>query len=87
MADPEMTNPQKGTEPDYQIDRPKPKMTRQQRLGMGALLAGASLAALWTVWPSGHAERLRQRGRPRLKSEGHEASDEEYIATVLFRPR
>ena len=52
MADPEMTDPQKGTEPDYNIERPKPKMTRQHKLGMGALLAGASLAALWTVWPS-----------------------------------
>jgi type IV secretion system protein VirB10 len=52
MADPEMTDPQKGAEPDYKIERPKPKMTRQQKLGMGALLAGASLAALWTVWPS-----------------------------------
>ncbi len=48
MADSEMTDPQKGTEPDYKIERPKPKMTRQQKLGMGALLAGASLAALWT---------------------------------------
>lgn len=55
MADPEMTDPQKGTEPDYKVERPKPKMTRQQRLGMGALLAGASLAALWTVWPSSRA--------------------------------
>jgi type IV secretion system protein VirB10 len=52
MADPEMTDPQKGAEPEYKVERPKPKMTRQQRLGMGALLAGASLAALWTVWPS-----------------------------------
>lgn len=55
MAQPEMTDPQKGTEPDYKVERPKPKMTRQQRLGMGALLAGASLAALWTVWPSSRA--------------------------------
>jgi hypothetical protein len=55
MADPEMTDPQKGAEPDYKVERPKPKMTRQQRLGMGALLAGASLAALWTVWPSSRA--------------------------------
>jgi type IV secretion system protein VirB10 len=52
MADPEMTDPKTGTEPDYKVERPKPKMTRQQRLGMGALVAGASLAALWTVWPS-----------------------------------
>ena len=52
MAQPEMTDPQKGAEQDYKIERPKAKMTRQQRLGMGALLAGASLAALWTVWPS-----------------------------------
>jgi hypothetical protein len=43
MADPEMTDPQKGAEPEYKVERPKPKMTRQQRLGMGALLAGASL--------------------------------------------
>lgn len=55
MADPEMTDPQKSAETDYKIERPKPKMTRQQRLGMGALLAGASLAALWTVWPSSRA--------------------------------
>ncbi|MDZ4066528.1 MAG: TrbI/VirB10 family protein [Tabrizicola sp.] len=52
MADPEMTDPHKGPEPEYKVERPKPKMTRQQKLGMGALLAGASLAALWTVWPS-----------------------------------
>ncbi|MGA0542634.1 hypothetical protein [Neotabrizicola sp. VNH66] len=55
MADPEMTDPQKGREPEYKVERPKPKMTRQQKLGMGALLAGASLAALWTVWPSSRA--------------------------------
>ena len=55
MADPEMTDPQKGAETDYKIERLKPKMTRQQQLGMGALLAGASLAALWTVWPSSRA--------------------------------
>ena len=55
MAQPEMTDPQKGAEQDYKIERPKPKMTRQQRLGMGALVAGASLAALWTVWPSSRA--------------------------------
>jgi hypothetical protein len=55
MAQPEMTDPQKGAEPDYKVERPKPKMTRQQRLGMGALLVGASLAALWTVWPSSRA--------------------------------
>ena len=59
MADPEMTDPQKGTEPDYKVERPTPKMTRQQKLGMGALLAGASLAALWTVWPSSRAMRAR----------------------------
>ena len=40
MADPEMTDPQKGREPEYKVERPKPKMTRQQKLGMGALLAG-----------------------------------------------
>jgi type IV secretion system protein VirB10 len=55
MAQLEMTDPQKGAEPDYKVERPKPRMTRQQRLGMGALLAGASLAALWTVWPSSRA--------------------------------
>ena len=55
MADSEMIEPQKGAETDYKIERPKPKMTRQQRLGMGALLAAASLAALWTVWPSSRA--------------------------------
>ena len=30
MADPEMTNPQMGVEPDYKVERPKPRMTRQQ---------------------------------------------------------
>lgn len=45
-----MTNPQEGAEPDYKVARPKPTMTRKQKLGMGALLAAASLAALWTVW-------------------------------------
>ena len=55
MADPKMTDPQKGAETDYKIERPKPKMTRQQKLGMGVLLAGASLAALWTIWPSSSA--------------------------------
>jgi type IV secretion system protein VirB10 len=39
-------------EPEYKIERPKPKLTRQQRIGMGALLAGASIAALWTLWPA-----------------------------------
>ena len=42
-------------EPDYKVERPKPKMTKPQRLGMGALLAGASIAALWTIWPGGKA--------------------------------
>jgi type IV secretion system protein VirB10 len=50
-----MADPQKGAESDYKVERPKPKMTRQQKLGMGALMAGASLAALWTVWPSSRA--------------------------------
>jgi type IV secretion system protein VirB10 len=39
-------------EPEYKIERPKPKLTKQQRIGMGALLAGASIAALWTIWPA-----------------------------------
>ena len=39
-------------EPEYKIERPKPRLTKQQRIGMGALLAGASIAALWTVWPT-----------------------------------
>lgn len=39
-------------EPEYKIERPKPKLTKQQRIGMGALLAGASIAALWTLWPA-----------------------------------
>jgi type IV secretion system protein VirB10 len=45
----------RSTETEYRVERPKPKMTRQKRIGMGALLAGASLAALWTVWPSSRA--------------------------------
>lgn len=40
------------SESEYRVERPKPKMTRQQRLGLGALLTSASLLALWTVWPS-----------------------------------
>jgi type IV secretion system protein VirB10 len=39
-------------EPEYKVERPKPKLTKQQRIGMGALLAVASIAALWTVWPA-----------------------------------
>jgi type IV secretion system protein VirB10 len=39
-------------EPEYKIERPKPKLTKQQRIGMGALLAGASMAAIWTLWPA-----------------------------------
>jgi hypothetical protein len=42
-------------EPAYKVERPKPRMTRKRKLGMGALLAGASLAALWTVLPTGRA--------------------------------
>ncbi|MEO8243556.1 MAG: TrbI/VirB10 family protein [bacterium] len=39
-------------DPDYKVVRPKPKMTSRQKLGMGALLAGACVAALWTLWPA-----------------------------------
>ena len=42
-------------EADYKVERPKPKMTKAQRLGMGGLLAGASIAALWTIWPGSNA--------------------------------
>lgn len=53
----ETPNPETSTvpEPEYKVERPKPKMARRQKLGMGALLAGASIAALWTVWPAGKA--------------------------------
>jgi type IV secretion system protein VirB10 len=55
MASPETTESSTTSESEYKVERPKPKLTRQQRLGMGALLAGASLAALWTVWPTSRA--------------------------------
>jgi type IV secretion system protein VirB10 len=42
-------------ETDYKVDRPKSKMAKAQKLGMGALLAGASIAALWTIWPGSNA--------------------------------
>lgn len=52
-----MTNPQKtdapaNAETEYKVERPKPKMTKPQKIGMGALLAGASIAAIWTIWPA-----------------------------------
>ena len=40
---------------EYKVERPKPKMTKAQKLGMGGLLAGASIAALWTIWPGSNA--------------------------------
>ena len=40
-------------ETEYNVERPKrKKLTKPQKLGMGALLAGASVATLWTVWPA-----------------------------------
>lgn len=39
-------------EPEYRIERPKPKLTRQRKIGLGVLLAGAGIAAIWTVWPA-----------------------------------
>lgn len=39
-------------EPEYRIERPKPKLTRERKIGLGLLLVGASVAALWTVWPA-----------------------------------
>ena len=40
---------------EYKVERAKRKMTKPQRLGMGTVLAGASIAALWTFWPGGKA--------------------------------
>ena len=40
-------------EGEYRVERPKPRrLNPRQKLGMGALLAGASVAALWVVWPA-----------------------------------
>ncbi|OZA13221.1 MAG: hypothetical protein B7Y02_06355, partial [Rhodobacterales bacterium 17-64-5] len=39
-------------EPEYRVERPKPKFTRQRKIGLGVLLVGASVAAIWTVWPA-----------------------------------
>ena len=52
MTDPQKTDAPANAETEYKVERPKPKMTRQQKLGMGALLAGASIAAIWTIWPA-----------------------------------
>ena len=40
-------------EGEYRVERPKPRrLNPRQKLGMGALIAGASVAALWVVWPA-----------------------------------
>ena len=52
MTDPLKTDAPANTETEYKVERPKPKMTRPQKIGMGALLAGASIAAIWTIWPA-----------------------------------
>ncbi|MGV8950844.1 MAG: TrbI/VirB10 family protein [Cypionkella sp.] len=42
-------------ESEYRVERPKPhRLNPRRKLGMGALLAGASAAALWVVWPASH---------------------------------
>lgn len=39
-------------EAEYKIERPQPRrFGPRQKLGMAALFAGASLAALWVIWP------------------------------------
>ncbi|OHC47848.1 MAG: hypothetical protein A2X69_15710 [Rhodobacteraceae bacterium GWF1_65_7] len=39
-------------EVEYKIERPQPRrFGPRQKLGMAALFAGASLAALWVIWP------------------------------------
>lgn len=39
-------------EPEYRVERPKPKLTRPRKIGFGVLLASASVAAIWTVLPA-----------------------------------
>ena len=43
------------TAEEYRVERHKPKLTKPQRIGMGVLLAGAGVAALWTIWPTSPA--------------------------------
>ena len=52
-------------EPEYRVERPKPKFTRRRKIGLGVLLAGASVAAIWTVWPA-------QRAIPAVETSGVE---------------
>ncbi|MGQ0563550.1 MAG: TrbI/VirB10 family protein [Gemmobacter sp.] len=47
---------------EYRVERPKQRrLTQRQRLGMGALLSGAAIAAIWTVWPG-------SRSMPRVET-------------------
>lgn len=52
-------------EPEYRIERPKPKLTPRRKIGLGILLAGASSAAIWTAWPA-------QRAIPAVETSGVE---------------
>jgi type IV secretion system protein VirB10 len=55
MADAHHAESPATSEPEYKIDRPKPKLTRRAKIGIGTLLAGASLAAIWSIWPANQA--------------------------------
>jgi type IV secretion system protein VirB10 len=62
----EIPKPQgdEASEGEYRVDRPKPRrLNSRQKLGMGALLAGASVAALWVVWPE-------SQGIPEIEASG-----------------
>ena len=51
-------------ESEYRVERPKSRrLNTRQKLGMGALLAGASVAALWVVWPT-------RQGIPEIEASG-----------------
>jgi type IV secretion system protein VirB10 len=55
MADPIQAESPAISEPEYKIERPKPKLTRRAKIGIGTLLAGASLTAIWSIWPANQA--------------------------------
>ena len=51
-------------EGEYRVERPKSRrLNPRQKLGMAALLAGASVAALWVVWPA-------SQGIPEIEASG-----------------
>lgn len=45
-------SPPSQPEPEYRVERPKPKLNRPRKIGLGVLLASASVAAIWTVLPA-----------------------------------